>query len=67
MGVLKQEQEHSVMYPIDLLKVRMRLIDRRRYGALTEDISVDPDASRQPDPGGDVQRPWQCDSNDLKS
>jgi len=67
MGVLKQEQEHSVMYPIDLLKVRMRLIDRRRNGALTEDISVDPDASRQPDPGGDVQRPWQCDSNDLKS
>jgi len=62
-----QKQEHSVMYPIDLLKVRMRLMTRRRHGALTEDISVDPDASRQSYPSSDVQRPWQCDSNDIKS
>jgi hypothetical protein len=28
---------------------------------------TDKDAGRQPDPSGDIQRHWQCDSNNLAS
>ena len=60
-------QEHSVMYPIDLLKVWRKNIHETDKEQWLIQVAVDTDASRQPNTGSDIQRSRQCDSNHLTS
>jgi hypothetical protein len=63
---LTREKEHSVMYPIDLLKVC--LVSRRcTLPCTTDPVSTDPHASRQPYSCGDLHRHRQRDLDHIKS
>jgi hypothetical protein len=60
------EQEHSVMYPIDLLKVCLGCGgDKEEAGLLT--TITDTNAGRQPNTSGHLHGHWQCDSNNFTS
>ena len=60
------KKEHSVMYPIDLLKVWMKSIIRK-WPPNTDLRFTDPHASRQPYTRRHLHRYRQCDLDHLKS
>jgi len=62
-----RKKEHSVMYPIDLLKVRLASFTALRSARSTDFLSTDSHASREPYTRSHLHRYRQCHFDHLKS